>query len=433
MEVTIAPSDASVIDCTVTLTPGNVSESATMPPFPGTATISFTGLAAGTSYTATASCRLTSGGSTPSSEPVVFRTLGGSYNRPPPGTAMECDGRGETVNELGQCVCDPYNVVDGPFKANGEGGCACFDMAIDLGYGACICPDDTVKCLEGCCANEQEGCDSSVGLIDDGEGGCECDTEAWYVDDGEGGCKCDTEAGYIDDGEGGCQCNLFCLASNRVTILCPDANVDSSGEVNGVTYTKRSKTFINEANAATTCTSGVTNMNALFQAKPSFNADISHWDTSSVTDMSYLFAQSPSFDQDISAWDTSSVTNMQGLFGQASFNKNIGGWDVSSVTSMQEMFSSNQQFNQDISGWKTGSVTNMKKMFFNSRFNQAIGNWNTSSVTDMTQMFMLDSSFNQDLSNWCVEKIASLPTQFDSNSGFSGQTDKQPNWGAACN
>ena len=155
--VTVASSDASVIDCTVTLTPGDISETVLMPPFPGMATVSFTGLAAATSYTATASCRLTGGGSTPSSEPVVFKTLGGSYNRPPPGTATECDGRGETVNELGQCVCDPYNVIDGPFKANGMGGCACFDVAIDLGYGACICPNATVNCLEGCCANEQNG------------------------------------------------------------------------------------------------------------------------------------------------------------------------------------------------------------------------------------------------------------------------------------
>ena len=149
--VTVASPDASVNTCTVTLTPGGRSVTIEITTFPGMATASFTQLAAATTYSATASCRLADGSFTPSSDPVAFSTFGGNYNRPPPGVDTQCDGRGETVNEDGQCVCDAYNIVDGPFKANGEGGCECFDSAIDLGYGPCLCPQGSVNCYEGCC------------------------------------------------------------------------------------------------------------------------------------------------------------------------------------------------------------------------------------------------------------------------------------------
>ena len=142
-----------------------------MPPFPSMATASFTQLAAATSYTVTASCRLANGDSTLASDPVAFKTFGGSYNRPPPGADTQCDGRGETVNEEGQCVCDAYNIVDGPFKANGEGGCECFDDAEDLGYGPCICAEGSVNCYEGCCTvcSPQNFILSASNALSDGE------------------------------------------------------------------------------------------------------------------------------------------------------------------------------------------------------------------------------------------------------------------------
>ena len=38
-----------------------------------------------------------------------------------------------------------------------------------------------------------------------------------------------------------CDVALFYLADNGVTVICPDANVGDTGEVNGVTYTKRNR------------------------------------------------------------------------------------------------------------------------------------------------------------------------------------------------
>uniref|UniRef100_A0A7S3UEW7 Uncharacterized protein n=1 Tax=Picocystis salinarum TaxID=88271 RepID=A0A7S3UEW7_9CHLO len=94
----------------------------------------------------------------------------------------------------------------------------------------------------------------------------------------------------------------FFLASNGVTVLCPAAAVGDSGEVHGVVYTKRTRDQIGELNAATTCTSGITDMGYLFDRASYFNQDIGSWDTSSVTNMEGMFYSARSFDQDLSGW-----------------------------------------------------------------------------------------------------------------------------------
>ena len=66
----------------------------------------------------------------------------------------------------------------------------------------------------------------------------------------------------------------FYLAPNGVTILCHSASVGDTGVVNGVTYTKRDRTgllalvgTVNEAELATSYTSGVTDMSSIFQVR----------------------------------------------------------------------------------------------------------------------------------------------------------------------
>ena len=203
-------------------------------------------------------------------------------------------------------------------------------------------------------------------------------------------------------------CSKFALHSNGVTVLCPNAAVGSTGEVGGITYTKRAAADITQANAATTCTSGITDMHSMFAGisplhPTSFNGDISSWDTSAVTDMSEMFWYTSSFNQDIGSWDTSAVTNMNRMFAFATFNQDIGSWDTSAVTDMSFMFS------------------------FTTDFNQDIGSWDTSAVTDMSSMFAYALAFNQDLSGWCVSGISSKPNRFDSNGNPSFVW--QPQWG----
>jgi surface protein len=156
----------------------------------------------------------------------------------------------------------------------------------------------------------------------------------------------------------------FYLAANGVTVMCPDADVGQTGEVNGITYTKRSQAQIkalvaaeNYGALATTCTSGVTNMDYMFSQATSFDQDISSWDVSQVTDMDWMFCGAMSFNQDISSWDVSKVTYMSNMFGRAkSFNQDISSWDVSQVTHMYHMFHDATAFNQNVSGWCVSDI-----------------------------------------------------------------------------
>ena len=210
----------------------------------------------------------------------------------------------------------------------------------------------------------------------------------------------------------------FNLHSNGVTIVCEDASVGDTGDVNGVEYTKRTRDQITPDNASTTCTSGITNMANLFFTQEfidyGFNEDISHWDVSNVTDMVGMFHDADVFNGDLSAWDVSKVTNMHQMFRHSrSFNGEIGNWDVSNVDDMSEMFFDAQSFNQPIGDWNTGSVTTLARMFNGAvLFNQDISGWNTSKVTTTYRMFFNAHSFNQPLNSWDVSSVIDMATMF---------------------
>lgn len=212
----------------------------------------------------------------------------------------------------------------------------------------------------------------------------------------------------------------FTLHTNGVTCLCPNAANLETGDVNGVTYTKRTKLQITPQNAATTCTSGITDMSGLF-SNIAFNQPIGHWDVSNVTNMSNMFYGS-NFNQPIGYWDVSNVDYMDSMFSASSFNQPIENWNVSSVSTMSSMFLANPDFNQPIGNWDVSSVTNMEYMFLESNFNQPIGSWDVTSVSYMNRMF--GSAFNQDISGWIFhpQVIFNLPQPwgfFISNPNYS--------------
>ena len=233
----------------------------------------------------------------------------------------------------------------------------------------------------------------------------------------------------------------FFLAENEVTVMCPDVEVGESGIINGITYTKRTREEITNENAATTCTSGITDMSSMFFFNRSFNSEIGAWDVSNVTNMRMMFGLADSFNQDLSFWDVSNVTNMSGMFsGSTSFNQDISSWDVSSVTNMEGMFMSSESFNQDIGGWDVSNVTNMSWMLGmeiegcvaglpdegssgtmylpTAAFNQDISSWDVSNVTDMEGMFNRAADFDQDLSGWDVSNVTNMSRMFAFASSF---------------
>lgn len=225
--------------------------------------------------------------------------------------------------------------------------------------------------------------------------------------------------------------SLFYLADNGVTIKCEDAYVGDTGEVNGITYTKRSANQIYPINAnevaATTCTSDITDMSSMFYRASDFNADISHWDVSSVRDMSQMFDIAYDFNADLSYWDVSNVKDMSRMFYNArSFNSDISGWDVSSVTNMSEMFADAFSFNQNLNSWDVSSVTNIWRMFYRaSAFNGDISSWNVSGITSLSEVFMGATAFNSDISNWDVSNVTTLYQTFASASAFNSDIS---NW-----
>ncbi|MED5329216.1 MAG: MopE-related protein, partial [Actinomycetota bacterium] len=98
----------------------------------------------------------------------------------------------------------------------------------------------------------------------------------------------------------------FYLHPNGVTVMCPSAAVGDTGVINGVTYTKRDRAALDAlidaggmAGVVQSCTSGITDMSLLFHNDPTFNGDITSWDTSTVTNMSSMFNHAESFNQDI--------------------------------------------------------------------------------------------------------------------------------------
>jgi surface protein len=210
----------------------------------------------------------------------------------------------------------------------------------------------------------------------------------------------------------------FYLADNGVTCMCPNAEFGDTGTltINGEikTFTKRTndqlKALINSniynPEISLTCTSGITDMGAMFHRTNGFNQDIGNWDVSNVLNMERMFDLA-GFNKDISAWNTSSVKRMDLMFSNSGFNQDIGNWDVSSVTNMRGMFKQSIYFNQDISYWDVSNVTNMDEMF------SIRTPWN--------------GLFNQDISYWCVDKIPSQPTNFSNNSAL--EDNFKPNWG----
>ncbi len=212
----------------------------------------------------------------------------------------------------------------------------------------------------------------------------------------------------------------FFLNDNGVTVMCPDAAVGDTGEVDGVVYTKRNREQLEDIIEGeefglleTSCTSGITDMNNLFRLQSIFNGDISSWDVSSVTNMDSMFFRAESFNGNLNSWDVSSVTEMQSMFFVAeSFNTTLDAWDVSNVQNMSRMFEGSG-FNGSIGSWEPVTVQNMSSMFREAAsFNQDIGSWEVSSVTNMNSMFRGADSFNQDLSEWDTENVTDMALMF---------------------
>ena len=100
--------------------------------------------------------------------------------------------------------------------------------------------------------------------------------------------------------------------------------------------------------------------------------DMSGWDSVQKKDQGFRY-QFPTFNGDISKWETGQVTDMGNMFrGCSAFNQDIGSWNTAQVTSMGYMFYYASAFNHDISKWTgTAATSEQKSMFFSATAFQA--------------------------------------------------------------
>lgn len=227
-----------------------------------------------------------------------------------------------------------------------------------------------------------------------------------------------------------CAPSKFYKHENGVTVLCPEAAVLETGNIDGIKYTKRDLQGAYGLRYLAvdssrwdlldrTCISGVKSLASLFVGAAVLGyvglsrINLCRLMTVSPTHGNAPSPATPSYRKEsgsrvaLSSWDTSQVTDMSYMFAGAShFNENISMWDVGMVEDMGNMFIAAHAFNQDVGSWNTSSVTKMNRMFYEAgAFNQDIGGWDTSSVGSMHGMFADAAAFNQDLSGWSVDNV----------------------------
>ena len=110
----------------------------------------------------------------------------------------------------------------------------------------------------------------------------------------------------------------YCLAEAPVDGLC--TKFGSARKIG--TMPNWDTSLVTNMNGCTTTnsnciasSSSYSSYRRMFNRNPSFNGDISKWDTSSVTSMQYMFYFATSFNQPIGSWDTSKVATMYYMFG----------------------------------------------------------------------------------------------------------------------
>jgi hypothetical protein len=120
------------------------------------------------------------------------------------------------------------------------------------------------------------------------------------------------------------QITEFSLATNQVTVLCPDVPVGTIGRVDGldeiflkVDWHILSFADTEKIETNSFCTTGITEMDSIFSYKD-FNQDISRWDTSLVASMDSMFLDASTFSQNISSWCVQKIPTMPEDFATGS-------------------------------------------------------------------------------------------------------------------
>lgn len=177
-------------------------------------------------------------------------------------------------------------------------------------------------------------------------------------------------------------------------------------------------------------TTGITNMDSLFENRSTFNDNIGGWDVSDVTSMINMFKGASIYNNggstEIDTWDVSKVTDMSGMFnGATAFNQPLNpGWPTVALTNTENMFRNATSYNQPLNAWDVSNVTTMFGMFFGATsFDKPLDSWITSSATNMSSMFRNAIKFNQNIGSWDVSAVTNMSLMFMGSSRFDNNGD----------
>jgi hypothetical protein len=178
-------------------------------------------------------------------------------------------------------------------------------------------------------------------------------------------------------------------------------------------------------------------MKRLFADKPTFNDDISKWNTASASDMTGLFNSATAFNQNLSSWNVLRATNLTSAFESTPalliVNKRslYVAWGATlrseyplfclidanvqgAVTSWVTNSATATTTYGPIADWDVRSVSNMLELFAKKpTFNADISKWNVASVSTMAFMFNAANSFDCNIARWNVANVANLGSIFN--------------------
>ena len=159
--------------------------------------------------------------------------------------------------------------------------------------------------------------------------------------------------------------------------------------------------------------------NLFFSAANTSFDNIDKWDTSGVTNMNYMFQSCKTLSSlDLSSFNTSNVTTMTSMFGSCESlqSLDLSSFDTYKVNSMYGMFRGCGSLTSlNVSSFNTSKVTTMNSMFSNCISLQSLdlSNFDTYNVTDMADMFAGCTSLQSvDLAGFDTSKVMYTPRMF---------------------
>jgi len=150
-------------------------------------------------------------------------------------------------------------------------------------------------------------------------------------------------------------------------------------------------------------TSGISNMNNMFQGCTNLNFDASNWNTSNSTLFSSMFNSCSSFaGSGLSNWNISKSLTFASMFTNGLLTVGITGWTIPDSTDCSSTFGGNLMTSGNFSNWtfKGNNICNSMFSTASNFIGNGLNNWNVTGIISATNMFQLCTGLNVSLTGW---------------------------------